>query len=97
MRALSARSAADTIVDDARRCANVARAWFGCSTDRLLPLIPDVPAGPWHVRRDTDDGALVLWDAEEPLAHIYGGIDLAHYLQRCAPATLFSPALEDTP
>jgi hypothetical protein len=63
------------------------------STDRLRELAGylGVP-GPWYARRSDVDGGLVLYANDgpdaEPLALIYGGTDLARYLEACAPAVL---------
>jgi hypothetical protein len=54
---------------------------------RLAELAAEIPAGPWHHQR-AYDGALILYADDEPLATIYGGVDLAKYLEACAPARL---------
>lgn len=61
------------------------------SAFRLAELAAEIPAGPWTHRR-AEDGALILWAGDEPLATIYGGIDLAKYLEACAPARLLGDA-----
>jgi hypothetical protein len=57
------------------------------SAFRLAELAAQIPAGPWTHGRGAD-GALILWAGDEPLAAIYGGVDLAKYLEACAPARL---------
>lgn len=59
----------------------------GPEHERLAELAAEVPAGPWTHRR-AEDGTLILWADDEPLAAIYGGVDLAKYLEACAPARL---------
>jgi len=61
------------------------------NTARLRELAAYLPPGPWRASRSPADGSLVLYDGRpdgEPLALIYGGTDLAHYLELCAPALL---------
>lgn len=59
--------------------------------ERLRELSQYLAPGPWRARRD--HGAIVLYDDDgpdaEPLALIYAGADLAHYLEACSPALLF--------
>ena len=59
---------------------------------RLRELAQYLDPGPWRARRSDLDGALVLYASEapdaEPLALLYAGADLAHYLEQCAPAVL---------
>jgi hypothetical protein len=57
------------------------------SAFRLIELADAIPPGPWYHQRG-DDGVLVLWAGDEPLAALYGGVDLAKYLEACAPARL---------
>lgn len=59
--------------------------------ERLRELAEQLPPGPWRASRSGVDGGLVLWSGEpegEPLALVYGGVDLAHYLEQCSPALL---------
>ena len=55
--------------------------------------------GPWKARRSELDGGLVLYANDgpdaEPLALIYGGSDLAHYLEQCSPAVLLADLDQD--
>ena len=59
---------------------------------RLTELRAFVDDGPWKVGRSTADpegSQLLLFDsAGDPIALIYGGHDLALYLEACAPSTL---------
>jgi hypothetical protein len=61
---------------------------------RLIELRAFVNAGPWHVGRSRiDERELLLLDPnDDVLAVIYGGHDLALYLEACAPVTLLGPA-----
>jgi hypothetical protein len=60
--------------------------------DRLHDLAEHVPAGPWHAHRSDYDGALILFNDDEPLAHIYGGIDVAKWICETSPSILFGGA-----
>ena len=58
-------------------------------TGRARELAVYIDRGPWKVLRSEVDGSLMLVDqAENPLALIYAGHDLALYLAELAPATL---------
>jgi hypothetical protein len=85
--ALAARRPADPAA--ARRSA----AAMNTARLRELASYLGVP-GPWRARRSDVDGSLVLYASDEPdaepLALIYGGTDLAHYLEQCAPAVLLA-------
>ena len=64
------------------------------NTARLHELAEYVDRGPWRARRSDFDGSLILYGADgSPLALIYAGSDLAHYLELCAPQQL----LEEVP
>jgi len=60
--------------------------------DRLRQLADNVPPGPWHAYRSDYDGALIVFNDDEPLAHIYAGTDFAKYVCELAPAVLFGGA-----
>jgi hypothetical protein len=60
--------------------------------DRLHDLAANVPLGPWHAQRTDYDGALIVYDGDEPLAHVYGGVDVAKWICETAPAVLFGGA-----
>jgi hypothetical protein len=60
---------------------------------RLRELAQYVAPGPWQTRRSDVDGSLMLYGVDdEPLALIYAGADLGHYLEQCAPAVLLPSA-----
>jgi len=56
---------------------------------RLRELAVDIPRGLWTYRRSDVDGALILYAGDEPIAHIYAGVDLAKYLCELSPEKLF--------
>ena len=59
---------------------------------RLHDLGENVPPGPWHAHRSAVSGDLLVWDGDEPLLHVYGGIDLAKWICETAPAILLGGA-----
>ena len=57
------------------------------TAERLYDLAEDVPPGPWNYKR-SNDGQILIWAGDEPLAHVYGGIDLAKWICATSPARL---------
>lgn len=56
--------------------------------ERLSTLASALEPGEWSYRRSATDGALILYAGGEPIAHLYGGIDLAKYLVEVSPPRL---------
>jgi hypothetical protein len=54
---------------------------------RLRELADQIEPGEWAYHRG-HDGALILTAGGEPIAHVYGGVDLAKYLVEVSPPRL---------
>jgi len=60
--------------------------------DRLRDLAENVPPGPWHAYRSDYDGALIVFNDDEPLMQIYAGTDMAKWVCETSPSLLFGGA-----